>query len=240
MKMKLHQRLLVGALVVALTLTATACGKQTQSVSTTPSRTKTTAASPSAKAYRDAKKLIKEGRYQTAIDRLADVQNPSKRVQNLQSDLQSYLHARQAYDNHDYKSAVSTLSSRQSNNSQLNSAMDSLSARAASAANGGQVASSSQSQSAKTAKKASASANSNNASNASSSSQSSQVSTDQAVVDFANKMGFTGSEYQIITQSSNGQSFHFEVRRNNADNTVANMVGIYSYNSSTGAVSKID
>lgn len=239
MKMKLHQRLLTGALVVALTLTATACGKQTQSVSTTPSRTKTTAASPSAKAYRDAKKLIKEGRYQTAIDRLADVQNPSKRVQNLQSDLQSYLHARQAYDNHDYQSAISTLSSRQSNNSQLNSAMDSLSARAASATNGGQVASSSQSQSTKNAKKAAASANSSSASSASSS-QSSQVSTDQAVVDFANKMGFTGSEYQIITQSNNGQNFHFEVRRNNADNTVANMVGIYSYNSSTGAVSKID
>ncbi|WP_367342482.1 hypothetical protein [Limosilactobacillus sp.] len=233
MKMKLHQRLLAGALVIALTLTATACGKQAQSVSSTSSsQTKTSAASPSAKAYRDAKKLIKEGRYQTAMDRLNDVANPSQRVQNLKGDLQSYLKAQKAYDGHDYQGAVSALNNRQSNNQRLNSAMDTLSARASGAANGGQVATSNSSQTTPKNTKA-------NSSSSSSSSQSSQVSEDQAVVDFATKMGFTGSDYQIITQSSSGQNFHFEVRRNNSDNTVANMVGIYSYNSQTGTVSKI-
>lgn len=233
MKMKLHQRLLAGALVIALTLTATACGKQAQSVSSTSSsQAKTSAASPSAKAYRDAKKLIKEGRYQTAMDRLDDVSNPSQQVKSLKGDLQSYFRAQKAYDGHDYQGAVSALNNRQSNNQRLNSAMDNLSARAAGAANGGQVPTRQNSKTtARTVK--------SNSSSSSSSSQSSQVSEDQAVVDFATKMGFTGSDYQIITQSSNGQNFHFEVRRNNADNTVANMVGIYSYNGQTGAVSKI-
>lgn len=233
MKMRLHQRLLAGALVIALTLTATACGKQAQSVSSTTSRTKTTAASPSTKAYREAKKLIKEGRYQTAIDRLNDVSHPSQQAQNLKSDLQNYVKGQKAYDGHDYQGAVSALNNRQSNNQRLNSAMDNLSARAASASNGGQAAASQSSKTTSTAAKSSSAASS-------SSSQSGQVSTDQAVVDFATKMGFTGSQYQIITQSANGQNFHFEVRRNNADNTVANMVGIYSYNSQTGSVSKIN
>lgn len=234
MTKKLSRRLLTGGLAIVASLTLVACGKQAAVSSTSSTSSKATAESPSAKAYREAQKLIKEGRFQTAIDRLDDVHNPSSQVKALKVDLQKYVQAQKSYDKQDYQKTVSTLSQRQSNNQRLNSAMDNLSARAAGAANGGQVSTKKQNSTA-------AQANSSSATSASSSSsQTDQTPVDQSVVDFATKMGFTGSDYQIITQSDNGENFRFEVRRNNADNTVANMVGIYSYNSNTGAVTKID
>ena len=53
-------------------------------------------------------------------------------------------------------------------------------------------------------------------------------------------MGFTGEKgYSIIPTSANGSVYKLEVRQNNSDNTVSNMIGIYQYNSQTGAVTKL-
>ena len=63
---------------------------------------------------------------------------------------------------------------------------------------------------------------------------------DDVVVAFANKMGFSGDKgYQIVQTGKSGNTYKFEVRRSNSDNTVANLVGIYQYNNETGAVTKL-
>lgn len=70
--------------------------------------------------------------------------------------------------------------------------------------------------------------------------QASAKTSDSVVEAFANKMGFTGEKgYSIIPTSANGNVYKLEVRQNNSDNTVSNMIGIYQYNSQTGAVTKL-
>lgn len=67
----------------------------------------------------------------------------------------------------------------------------------------------------------------------------SDETSDNVVQQFANKMGFSGSQgYQIMPTGKTGNVYKFEVRQNNSDNTVANLIGIYQYNSQTGAVTK--
>ena len=68
----------------------------------------------------------------------------------------------------------------------------------------------------------------------------SDATSDNVVQQFANKMGFSGSQgYQIMPTGKTGNVYKFEVRQNNSDNTVASLIGIYQYNSQTGAVTKI-
>ncbi len=55
----------------------------------------------------------------------------------------------------------------------------------------------------------------------------------------ATKMGFNQQGYGIIPVQKNGSVYRFEVRKNNQDNTVANLIGIYEYNAETGSVTKI-
>lgn len=70
--------------------------------------------------------------------------------------------------------------------------------------------------------------------------QASAKTSDSVVEAFANKMGFTGEKgYSIIPTSANGNVYKLEVRQNNSDNTVSNMIGVYQYNSQTGAVTKL-
>ncbi len=65
-------------------------------------------------------------------------------------------------------------------------------------------------------------------------------STSESVISqFASKMGFSQQGYGIIPVSQNGDVYRFEVRQSNADNTVANLIGIYDYNADTGAVTQI-
>ena len=52
-------------------------------------------------------------------------------------------------------------------------------------------------------------------------------------------MGFSQQGYGIIPVIQNGNVYWFEVRQSNADNTVANLIGIYDYNDDTGAVTQI-
>ena len=52
-------------------------------------------------------------------------------------------------------------------------------------------------------------------------------------------MGFGQQGYGIIPVSQNGDVYRFEVRQSNADNTVANLIGIYDYNADTGVVTQI-
>ena len=189
--MKKNSRRLASGLAVLLMGTMlVGCGHQatTTSSSSSSSLSAKQELSPSAKAIKDAKRFIKEGRYQTALDRLNDVHSPSQKVKDLKADLRHYLRAQDAYSNQQYSQA------------------------AVQQQTGGPT----QSQAA-----ANRSAN------------------DRAVIAFANQMGFNDSHYQIITQSHTNGVYRYEVRQDNDDHTVSNLVGIFDYNPQTQNVSKV-
>ncbi|WP_295746388.1 hypothetical protein [uncultured Limosilactobacillus sp.] len=209
---KINRRIASGAVVLLMGTMLVGCGShQATSTSSSNSSSQQTL-SPSAKAIKDAKKFIKEGRYQTALDRLDDVHSPSQKVKDLKADLKNYLQAQDAYSNQQYSQAAESTKTTQSNNSRLQSATKALHARAVQ-----QTGGPTQSQ-----------ANANRKAN------------DQAVIAFANQMGFNDSHYQIITQSHTNGLYRYEVRHDNDDHTVSNLVGIFDYNPQTKTVKKVN
>lgn len=214
--MKKNSRRLASGLAVLLMGTMlVGCGHQatTTSSSSSSSSSAKQELSPSAKAIKDAKKFIKEGRYQTALDRLNDVHSPSQKVKDLKADLRHYLRAQDAYSNQQYSQAAESTKTTQSNNNTLQSATKALHARAVQQQTGGPT----QSQAA-----ANRSAN------------------DRAVINFATQMGFNDSHYQIITQSHSNGVYRYEVRQDNDDHTVSHLVGIFDYNPQTQNVSQVN
>ncbi len=210
---KINRRLASGAVVLLMGTMLVGCGSHQATSTSSSSSSSQQTLSPSAKAIKDAKKFIKEGRYQTALDRLDDVHSPSQKVKELKADLRNYLQAQDAYSNQQYSQAAESTKSTQSNNSRLESATKALHARAVQQQTGGPT----QSQ-----------ANSNRQAN------------DKAVIAFANQMGFNDSHYQIITQSHTNGVYRYEVRKDNDDHTVSNLVGIFDYNPQTMTVKKVN
>lgn len=221
------KKVVLGAATLTASVLLAACGQQTtnsQSASHHSSSATPSAESESSKAYHSANKLIKQGNYQAAYNKLNNVNHRSQQVSNLSADLAGYLDAKDQYSNGNYDQAANKLTNLKSSSPAMKSVYTALQNKITNA-------------------KKTSSSNSVASSSASSSSASSQVASSQdsssAVNNFANKMGFHGNGYQITPTTKNGNDYRFEVRQNNQDNSVANMVGIYQYNNQTGVATKV-
>ncbi|WP_054726558.1 hypothetical protein [Paucilactobacillus hokkaidonensis] len=81
----------------------------------------------------------------------------------------------------------------------------------------------------------------NNSSSSSTSSAATTTDTDSnsVVASFARAVGYYGkSGYTFNITGQSGSTYTIEVRQNNQAGDVANLIGIYQYNLSTGAVNK--
>lgn len=221
------KKVVLGAATLTASVLLAACGQQTtssQSASHHSSSATPSAESESSRAYHSANKLIKQENYQAAYDKLNGVSHRSQQVNNLSDDLAGYLDAKNQYSNGNYDQAARRLTTLKSSSPAMKSAYTALQNKITNA-------------------KKSSSSNSAVSSVAGSSSASSQTTSsqasDSAVNNFADKMGFHGNGYEITPTANNGNNYRFEVRQNNQDNSVANMVGIYQYNNQTGVATKI-
>lgn len=225
---QLFNKVITGSTAVLLALTLAACGHH-DAVTTSSSSSSVRSAKTTyngSKAYRSANKLIRNENYQAAYNRLNSVDNRSTQEDNLATDLQNYMSARDSYKSGDYATASATLKEQKSTSPAMRDAYSDLQDKVSKA------------------QKESATSNQAISKSSSSKTSASQSSTDQTnddvVVEFANKMGFSGDKgYQIVQTGKSGNTYKFEVRRSNDDNTVANLVGIYQYNSQSGAVTKL-
>ena len=238
---KVVKKTIVGTAALAVSLLLAACGQQSTASSPSSSSSSKVRSSEneSTKAYRSANRLIRNHDYQGAADKLSAVSNRSGQVDKLNTDLQNYMSAKSAYDNGNYDQAAGNLKNLKSTSPAMRDAYADLQNKITSAkknvASSGSATSTSRSSATSTVAKNSSS-QSSTAANAKVDSQTS----DQVVTQFANKMGFVGNKgYEIIPTAKNGSVYRFEVRQNNQDNTVASMIGIYQYNSQTGAVTKL-
>lgn len=240
------KKVVVGTAALTMSVLLAACGGQqtTASKSSSSSSSKPrTAENTSTKAYRSANRLIRNHNYQGAYEKLNNVNNRSTQAENLNADLKNYLSAQDAYNNGNYDQAAGNLKELKSTSPAMKDAYAALQDKITSAkkGNSNSVSSinSSSSPSARVVNSSSVTTKGNTGSQAANQAVSDETSSD-VVNRFANKLGFDGAKgYEIIPTAKNGNIYRFEVRRNNQDNSVANMVGIYQYNSQTGAVTKL-
>ena len=236
---KVVKKTIVGTAALTVSLLLAACGQQSTASSPSSSSSSKVRSSEneSTKAYRSANRLIRNHDYQGAADKLSAVSNRSGQVDKLNTDLQNYMSAKSAYDNGNYDQAAGNLKNLKSTSPAMRDAYADLQNKITSAKKN--VASSSLATSRSSATSTVAKNSSSQSSTAANATVDSQTS-DQVVTQFANKMGFIGNKgYEIIPTAKNGSVYRFEVRQNNQDNTVASMIGIYQYNSQTGAVTKL-
>ena len=236
---KVVKKTIVGTAALTVSLLLAACGQQSTASSPSSSSSSKVRSSEneSTKAYRSANRLIRNHDYQGAADKLSAVRNRSGQADKLNTDLQNYMSAKSAYDNGNYDQAAGNLKNLKSTSPAMRDAYADLQNKITSAKKN--VASSSLATSRSSATSMVAKNSSSQSSTAANATVDSQTS-DQVVTQFANKMGFVGNKgYEIIPTAKNGSVYRFEVRQNNQDNTVASMIGIYQYNSQTGAVTKL-
>ena len=229
---KFIKKTVVGIAALTTSVVLAACGQQTASQQSSHSSSSTPSAeSESTRAYHSAEHLIRQGEYKAAYNTLSGVSHSTKQVNNLNDDLRSYMSAEKSYSNGNYDEANNSLSSLKSNSSAMRGAYNELQNKIS---NAEKVSSSSSS-----ATSSSMTSAANSSAAASQSTVAGQTSTD-VVNNFASKMGFANNNgYSITPTAKNGNTYRFEVRQNNKDNTVANMVGIYQYNNQTGVATKI-
>lgn len=242
---KAIKKTIVGTAALTVSLMLAACGQQSSTASSPSSSSSSKVRSSeneSTKAYRSANRLIRNHDYQGAYDKLNAVNNRSGQADRLNTDLQNYISAKAAYDNGNYDQAASNLKNLKSTSPAMRDAYANLQNKITSAKKSSYSTSSSSSKrssSSSTAAVTNSSSSNSQRTSAANQAVDSQIS-DQVVTQFANKMGFVGNKgYEIIPTAKNGNVYRFEVRQNNQDNTVASMIGIYQYNSQTGAVSKL-
>lgn len=233
MKKSLMSKLALSTAGVALVFGLAGCG-QKNSASSDNNSTKSAKVTESAadKAYKKANDLITKDQYQKAYDLLDDVEHENKKVEYLEEDLDSYLEAREDYNKGDYQEAEAELPGMKSSSKPMKKAYKALRVKISKAING-EIESSSTKQSSSSQ---TATSNSQRVANA----DAARATKEDVVTDFANKMGFNKKGYGIIPVSKQGNVYRFEVRQNNSDNSVANMIGIYEYNSNTGSATKIN
>lgn len=238
---KVVKKTIVGTAALAVSLLLAACGQQSTASSPSSSSSSKVRSSEneSTKAYRSANRLIRNHDYQGAADKLSAVRNRSGQADKLNTDLQNYMSAKSAYDNGNYDQAAGNLKNLKSTSPAMRDAYADLQNKITSAKKNVASSSSAISTSRSSATSTVAKNSSSQSSTAANATVDSQTS-DQVVTQFANKMGFVGNKgYEIIPTAKNGSVYRFEVRQNNQDNTVASMIGIYQYNSQTGAVTKL-
>ena len=245
MKKGLIYKVALSTASLAIILGLAGCGqKSSSSSSSSAAKSSQVTESAADKAYKKANDLITQKKYQKAYDLLDDVENQNKKVEYLEEDLDSYLDAREDYNKGNYQEAESELPGMKSDSKPMKKAYKALRVKISKAINGEIETSSTQNNGNKANKQSNRSSLKNSSSSQVNSQKAANADAAQAtgedvVTGFANKMGFNKKGYGIIPVSKDGSTYRFEVRQNNADNTVANLVGIYEYNSSTGAVTKV-
>ncbi|WP_295731757.1 hypothetical protein [uncultured Limosilactobacillus sp.] len=235
MKKSLMSKLALSTAGLALVFGLAGCGQKSGASSDSNSaKSAKVTESAADKAYKKANDLISKGQYQKAYDLLDDVENENKKVEYLEDDLDSYLEARADYNKGDYQEAEAELPGMKSSSKPMKKAYKALRVKISKAING-EIENSSTKQT-KQNSSSQASSSSQRAANA----DAAKATNEDVVTNFANKMGFNKKGYGIIPVSKNGNTYRFEVRQNNADNSVANMIGIYEYNATTGTATKIN
>lgn len=240
---KFFKKAMVGTAAVATIFALAGCGKQSASSSDTSSSSTSSvrsSESKASKAYRTANKLIQNHDYEGAYEQLNQLNDHNAQTEALADDLQSYMDAQKAYENGDYDGAKNNLKSQKSTSPAMRNAYADLQSKVSSAQDSTSSQTSSSTNSKRTNKQSSSTSSANQQSSSAANQAASDATSDNVVQQFANKMGFSGSQgYQIMPTGKTGNVYKFEVRQNNSDNTVANLIGIYQYNSQTGAVTKI-
>ncbi|MQB90729.1 hypothetical protein [Limosilactobacillus reuteri] len=242
---KFFKKAMVGTAAIATIFALAGCGKQSASSSDTSSSSTSSSVrsseSKASKAYRTANKLIQNHDYEGAYEQLNQLNDHNAQTEALADDLQSYMDAQRAYENGDYDGAKNKLKSQKSTSPAMRNAYADLQSKVSSAQGSTSSQTSSSTNNSKQTNKQSGSTSAATQQSSSAANQAaSDATSDNVVQQFANKMGFSGSQgYQIMPTGKTGNVYKFEVRQNNSDNTVANLIGIYQYNSQTGAVTKI-
>lgn len=240
---KFFKKAMVGTAAVATIFALAGCGKQSASSSDTSSSSTSSvrsSESKASKAYRTANKLIQNHDYEGAYEQLNQLNDHNAQTEALADDLQSYMDAQKAYENGDYDGAKNNLKSQKSTSPAMRNAYADLQSKVSSAQDSTSSQTSSSTNSKRTNKQSSSTSSATQQSSSATNQAASDATSDNVVQQFANKMGFSGSQgYQIMPTGKTGNVYKFEVRQNNSDNTVANLIGIYQYNSQTGAVTKI-
>lgn len=240
---KFFKKAMVGTAAVATIFALAGCGKQSASSSDTSSSSTSSvrsSESKASKAYRTANKLIQNHDYEGAYEQLNQLNDHNAQTEALADDLQSYMNAQKAYENGDYNGAKNNLKSQKSTSTAMRNAYADLQSKVSSAQGSTSSQASSSANSKQTNKQSSSTSSATQQSSSAANQAASDATSDNVVQQFANKMGFSGSQgYQIMPTGKTGNVYKFEVRQNNSDNTVASLIGIYQYNSQTGAVTKI-
>ena len=240
---KFFKKAMVGTAAVATIFALAGCGKQSASSSDTSSSSTSSvrsSESKASKAYRTANKLIQNHDYEGAYEQLSQLNDHNAQTEALADDLQSYMNAQKAYENGDYDGAKNNLKSQKSTSPAMRNAYADLQSKVSSAQGTTSSQTSSSTNSKQTNKQSSSTSSATQQSSSAANQAASDATSDNVVQQFANKMGFSGSQgYQIMPTGKTGNVYKFEVRQNNSDNTVASLIGIYQYNSQTGAVTKI-
>ena len=240
---KFFKKAMVGTAAVATIFALAGCGKQSASSSDTSSSSTSSvrsSESKASKAYRTANKLIQNHDYEGAYEQLSQLNDHNAQTEALADDLQSYMNAQKAYENGDYDGAKNNLKSQKSTSPAMRNAYADLQSKVSSAQGSTSSQTSSSTNSKQTNKQSSSTSSATQQSSSAANQAASDATSDNVVQQFANKMGFSGSQgYQIMPTGKTGNFYKFEVRQNNSDNTVASLIGIYQYNSQTGAVTKI-
>lgn len=240
---KFFKKAMVGTAAVATVFALAGCGKQSASSSDTSSSSTSSvrsSESKASKAYRTANKLIQNHDYEGAYEQLSQLNDHNAQTEALADDLQSYMNAQKAYENGDYDGAKNNLKSQKSTSTAMRNAYADLQSKVSSAQGSTSSQASSSANSKQTNKQSSSTSSATQRSSSAANQAASDATSDNVVQQFANKMGFSGSQgYQIMPTGKDGNVNKFEVRQNNSDNTVASLIGIYQYNSQTGAVTKI-
>lgn len=238
MKKGFWSKAAVGAAALAMVVGLAGCGQKSNNASSSSSSVKTEM-SASAKAYSRANDLIADGQYGQALDRLSDVENPNKNVSNLSTDLENYIAARRAYRMHNYQTAATKLSAMKSESKPMRRAYKSLRVKITKAMDNNQNQSSSQ-QTVNSSSQQQANNNAYNNNTTAANAKAASQTGESVIASFAEKAGYNKQGYGIMPVSKNGNVYRFEVRQSNGDNTVANMVGIFDYNASTGAITRVN
>ena len=240
---KFFKKAMVGTAAVATIFALAGCGKQSASSSDTSSSSTSSvrsSESKASKAYRTANKLIQNHDYEGAYEQLSQLNDHNAQTEALADDLQSYMNAQKAYENGDYDGAKNNLKSQKSTSPAMRNAYADLQSKVSSAQGSTSSQTSSSTNSKQTNKQSSSTSSATQQSSSAANQAASDATSDNVVQQFANKMGFSGSQgYQIMPTGKTGNVYKFEVRKNNSYNTVASLIGIYQYNSQTGAVTKI-
>lgn len=231
-KTKILKQILAGTVTVVSIGVLAGCGNESSSKNTSSSSSSAAQVSPATKAYKAANKLIKAGKYQQALDKLEATSQKTSKIKGLIANLKTLIQAKEDYSNNNYEEAqsgVDTLNSNSGSSSrELKQEVSSLATK---------VKQAQDTQSTSSAQGASSSTTASSASSSSSATNSNQ--TNSIVSSFAKAAGYYGkSGYMFNITGQSGSVYTVEVRQDNQAGDVANLIGIYQYNPTTGAVNK--